>query len=89
MKDFSGFHVVRRPCSNVVGYWRFGGPCCWHLLTLKMRAWSSETSVSCHITTRHHSRRQRLGSYCLLVMSSKSVLVYPLKVKVKLSLCLA
>jgi hypothetical protein len=41
------FWVVVR-CSVVVGYQRFGGPCCLHLhFALMMEeAWSSETTVS-------------------------------------------
>jgi hypothetical protein len=40
------------PCSVVVGYQRFRGP----FFTPKMEAaWSSETSVSCHITIWRHN----------------------------------
>jgi hypothetical protein len=46
------FWVVT-PCSAVVGYQRFRGPCCLHF-TLKMQAaWAFETLVTYH---KHHSR---------------------------------
>jgi len=38
------------PCSIVVGYQRFGGPCCLHL----QGEVTSETLVSQHNTTRRH-----------------------------------
>jgi hypothetical protein len=45
------------PCSVVVGYRRFGCPCCLYLhFTLKMEvARISETSLSYHNTTRRHN----------------------------------
>jgi hypothetical protein len=48
------FWVVT-PCSVVVGYQCFRGPCCLHLhFTIKMEAArSSETMVSYHNTTQH------------------------------------
>jgi len=43
--------------SNVVGYWCFRGPCYHHLQgEVKVEeAWSSEMSVSYHITTHYHN----------------------------------
>jgi hypothetical protein len=48
---------VLTPFSDVVGYQRFGRPCCLHLQgEVKMQAvWSSETLVPLHIITRRHN----------------------------------
>jgi len=52
---------VGKPCSDVVGYQRFGVLCCLYLqgelhFTLKMEtARPFETLVSYHITARHHN----------------------------------
>jgi len=64
------FWVVT-PCSVVVGYQRFRGSCCLHLLyfTLKMEAArSSETMVSYHNTTRRHSPEE-LETFLLCLCS--------------------
>jgi hypothetical protein len=46
-----GFWVVT-PCSAVVGYKLFGGPCCLHL---QQRTWISETLLpSCNTSRRHN-----------------------------------
>jgi hypothetical protein len=45
VKIHVGVFWVMTPCSYVVGYQRFGGPCCLHVQgEVKMEAaWSSET----------------------------------------------
>jgi len=54
------FCVVTQ-CIDVIRYRRFGRPCCFHVrVEMKMEAaWSSETSVSFHITTLRQSPEQR------------------------------
>jgi len=42
-----GFFWIVKRCSVVVGYQRFGGPCCLHL--------QCETLVSYHNITRRHN----------------------------------
>jgi len=48
---------VLTPCSDVVGYQHFGGPCCSHLQSkvVVKAAWSSEMLVCHHITTWHQN----------------------------------
>jgi len=53
---------VMIPCSDVVGYRRFGKSCCLRSQRMEV-AWSSEKLVSCYITTTESEPiRPRLGS---------------------------
>jgi hypothetical protein len=59
------------PCSDMVGYHCFGGPCCLHLQIEVKReaAWSSEMLVLYHITAWCHNPED-LNLYeasCLIV----------------------
>jgi hypothetical protein len=52
------FWVVT-PCSDLVLYRRFGGPCGLHFGMKMEVAWYSETSVSYHITMPCHNPEDR------------------------------
>jgi hypothetical protein len=46
------------PCNDMVGYKRFGRPCCLHLHGEKMEAPRSvETLISYHVITRRHNSK--------------------------------
>jgi hypothetical protein len=61
------------PCGVVVGYRRFGGPCCLHLQGRVEEAWTSERLVFYNITTRRHNRAKSSSWMLLLTVQVKFV----------------
>jgi len=52
MKTHDEFIWVVAPCSDVVGYQSFGGPCCLNLKDGPPKRWLS------YVTTRGHNPKQ-------------------------------